>query len=383
MRKIFDKVLAGVVTTTLVAALAIGINVSSKEVKAEVANAITNNWTNLSESYEPNDALITTNTITSTADSISADIVITGWQAEWVAETGEANVPSDAIMLGNKTATEDPRIWGEKPYQITSTNTANIVPGNTYKFKFTVNNGMMEADVQTPTEKNITVTINSGIEGDNDNTMLFETVRVPASSTKTYEFDVPISADYLNDTVQIQFAYGSYSYSYNLTEAVKAGKVTEEAAKACTYAYAYGTTEKVNAHGTLTFSDISLMGEKYHESIIPPKQTTEAPTTKAPTVVKPSQNNTTAAPTVKKLAKVTKVKAKNNKKKSLTITWKKVTNAKKYEVKVGKKTYNVKKAKLTVKKLKKGKKYTIKVRAKAAGFKTGAWSKSIKVKIKK
>lgn len=57
-----------------------------------------------------------------------------------------------------------------------------------------------------------------------------------------------------------------------------------------------------------------------------------------------------------------------------------MASAKKYEVKVGNKTYTAKKATLTVKKLKKGKTYKIKVRAKATGFKTGAWSKTVKLK---
>lgn len=376
MRKIFNKVLAGVVSTALVATLAIGFNVGSKEIKAEEANAITSNWTNTASSYEPNDAVITQTTFTSTAASISANISITGWQAQWVAET---TPPDDAIVLDT--------IWGEKPYQIASTNKAKVVPGKTYKLKFTVENGMKAADSETPTEKNITVTINSGIEGDNDNTFLFETVRVPASDTKTFEFDVPISADYLSNDVQIQFAYGSYFYSYSLTEAVKNGEVTEDAAKACKYAYAYGTTENVNAHGTLNFTDISLMGEKYTTSVIPP-----AVTDKPGNSGSNNTNNQNVTPTTpstpapvvtpKKLAKVKKLKAKNTKKGTVKITWKKVAKAKTYQVKVGKKTYTAKKVKLTVKKLKKGKKYTIKVRAKAAGYKAGAWA-TTKVKIKK
>ena len=98
-------------------------------------------------------------------------------------------------------------------------------------------------------------------------------------------------------------------------------------------------------------------------------------------------NNTPATPaqTAKKLGKVKKVKAKNNKKGRVTVTWKKVAHAKKYQVKVGKKSYTSKKTKYVVKKgLKKGKTYKIKVRAKAAnGYKAGAWSKAVKVKIKK
>lgn len=385
MRKYFDKVIAGVVTTSLVATLAIGMNIGSKTVKAEVANAITSNWTNLAESYEPNDALITESKFTSTAESITADITISGWQAEWVAEK---EAPQDAIVLGDAPG----QIWGEKPYQITSTNTAYIVPGNTYKLKFTVNNGMKVADTETPSEKNITITVNSGIEGDNDNTMLFKTVTIPAGATQTVELDVPISADYQRDTVQVQLAYGSYSYSYNLTQAVKEGKVTEADAKACTYAYAYGTTENVNTHGTLSFTDISLMGEKYVTSVIPPKGDNGGNnnngggtnTTQTPTNTVQTPTNTTPTPTVvKKLGKVTKVKAKNNKKGTAKISWKKVANAKSYVIKVGSKKYTSKKVSVTAKKLKKGKTYKVQVRAKASGYKTGAWSKAVKVKIKK
>lgn len=386
MRKIFKKVLAGVITTSLVATLAVGLNFGSKEVKAENANAITSNWTNASPSYEPNDAVIATNSFTSTPDSIKADIVITGWQAQWIAESA---APEDAIVVGKEAGNPDSGIWGEKPYQITSTNKVKIVPGNTYKLKFTVKNDMLVADTTTPTEKNITITVSSGIEGDNDNTFLFETVTVPASETKTYEFDVPISGDYLSDDVQIQFAYGSYFYSYTLTQAVKNGEVTEDDAKACKYAYAYGTSENVNAHGTLTFSDISFVGEKFNSSVIPPKATDEPKTTENPKVDKPGTSGTPGTPnsgsnpSVKKMAKVKKLTVKNNKKGTIKISWKKVAKAKKYTVKVGKKTYTTKKVKLTVKKLKKGKKYTVKVRAKAvSGYKVGAWAKK-KVKIKK
>lgn len=375
MRKVFNKVMAGAMTTALVATLAVGFKVNTTDVKADTANALTGSWTSSAESYEPNDAVITQTTFKSTAvDNVSANISITGWQANWTAESA---APEDAIVLNDK-------IWGEKPYQITSEIKAKVVPGNTYKLKFTVNNGMMEADTTTKTEKNITITVNSGIEGDNDNTMLFKTITVPAGATETYEFDVPVSADYLSNDIQVQLAYGSYMYSYELTQAVKAGEVTEEAAKACKYAYAYGTSENVNAHGTLAFTDISLMGEKYTQSVIPPKQPTNDPTgntnTVAPTTVAP----TTAAPAVvaSKPAQVKKVKAVNNAKKSVKVTWKKVKGAKSYQVKVGNKKYNAKKTNVKIKKLAVGKSYKVQVRAKnAAGF--GKWSKAVKVTIKK
>lgn len=380
MRKVFNKVMAGAMTTALVATLAVGFKVNTTDVKADTANALTGSWTSSAESYEPNDAVITQTTFKSTAvDNVSANISITGWQANWTAESA---APEDAIVLNDK-------IWGEKPYQIKSEINAKVVPGNTYKLKFTVNNGMMEADTTTKTEKNITITVNSGIEGDNDNTMLFKTITVPAGATETYEFDVPVSPDYLSNDIKVQLAYGSYYYSYELTQAVKAGKVTEEAAKACKYAYAYGTSENVNAHGTLAFTDISLMGEKYTQSVIPPKQPTKEPTgntnTGAPETVAPSTvAPTTAAPAVvaSKPAQVKRVKVVNNAKKSVKVTWKKVKGAKSYQVKVGKKKYNAKKTNAKIKKLAVGKTYKVQVRAKnAAGF--GKWSKAVKVTIKK
>ena len=383
MRKVFNKVMAGAMTTALVATLAVGFKVNTTDVKADTANALTGSWTSSAESYEPNDAVITQTTFKSTAvDNVSANISITGWQANWTAESA---APEDAIVLNDK-------IWGEKPYQIKSEINAKVVPGNTYKLKFTVNNGMMEADTTTKTEKNITITVNSGIEGDNDNTMLFKTITVPAGATETYEFDVPVSPDYLSNDIKVQLAYGSYYYSYELTQAVKAGKVTEEAAKACKYAYAYGTSENVNAHGTLAFTDISLMGEKYTQSVIPERQTTKAPETtkKATTTTKVPTGNTntvapaTAAPAVvaSKPAQVKKVKAVNNAKKSVKVTWKKAKGAKSYQVKVGKKKYNTKKTNAKIKKLAVGKTYKVQVRAKnAAGF--GKWSKAVKVTIKK
>lgn len=384
MRKVFNKVMAGAMTTALVATLAVGFKVNTTDVKADTANALTGSWTSSAESYEPNDAVITQTTFKSTAvDNVSANISITGWQANWRAESA---APEDAIVLNDK-------IWGEKPYQITSEINAKVVPGNTYKLKFTVNNGMMEADTTTKTEKNITITVNSGIKGDNDNTMLFKTITVPAGATETYEFDVPVSPDYLSNDIKVQLAYGSYYYSYELTQAVKAGKVTEEAAKACKYAYAYGTSENVNAHGTLAFTDISLMGEKYTQSVIPPKQPTKDPTgntntgapkTGTPSTVAPSTVAPTVAPTVvaSKPAQVKKVKAVNNAKKSVKVTWKKVKGAKSYQVKVGNKKYNAKKTNVKIKKLAVGKSYKVQVRAKnAAGF--GKWSKAVKVTIKK
>ena len=431
MRKVFNKVMAGAMTTALVATLAVGFKTNTTDVKADTANALTGSWTSLAETYEPNDAVILQTTFKSTAlDNITANISITGWQANWVNETGESNVPKDAIILGEKKGNDDPRIWGEKPTQIRSEINAKVVPGNTYKLKFTVNNGMMQADTTTKTEKNITITVNSGIEGDNDNIMLFKTITVPAGETKTYEFDVPVSPDYLSNDIKVQLAYGSYYYSYELTQAVKAGKVTEEAAKACKYAYAYGTSENANAHGTLAFTDISLMGEKYTEKQTTtnkfPKPTIKAPepTTKAPeltTVNAPeltTEKNvagnivapTTAAPkkeepttqtvattaanesgitTANTIAKVKIKSAKVTKKKSVKVTWKKTAGTKKYQVQYSlnkkfkkSKTKTTGKLSIVLNKLAGGKKYFVRVRG-INGSDKGPWSKTKTFKTSK
>ena len=81
--------------------------------------------------------------------------------------------------------------------------------------------------------------------------------------------------------------------------------------------------------------------------------------------------------------------AKNGNGMKLTVKWASVKNAKKYEIsyslkknfKAAKKV-TTKKTSVTIKKLKKGKTYYVRVRAKnAAGW--GAYSKAKKVKIKK
>ncbi len=118
--------------------------------------------------------------------------------------------------------------------------------------------------------------------------------------------------------------------------------------------------------------------------------TAEQPTTKQP--VKPTVKPTNAVP-----AKVTRVQlkqAKNNKKKAVSLKWKKVKNAKKYQIqyslnkkfKSGKKfktkTKYTSKLTFTIKKLTKKKTYFFRVRA-VNGKQIGQWSKTKKVKIKK
>ncbi|MCR5703907.1 MAG: hypothetical protein K6G85_04720, partial [Eubacterium sp.] len=108
-------------------------------------------------------------------------------------------------------------------------------------------------------------------------------------------------------------------------------------------------------------------------------------TTKAEPTTKKQVTPVTKPATVKKFAQVKKVKAKAKKKGKVSISWKKIAKVKKYQIKVGSKTFYSKTNKKTVKiKGKAGKTLKVKVRAKAAnGYKTGKWSKTVKVKIKK
>lgn len=121
--------------------------------------------------------------------------------------------------------------------------------------------------------------------------------------------------------------------------------------------------------------------------------TTTAKPEETTTTVKPVETTTVAPTTTKvttnKLKKVKISKAKNVKKKSVNLSWKKVKNAKKYQIQYSLKK-NFKKAKtkttnkltITIKKLTKKKMYYFRVRA-VNGSKKGAWSKAKSVKINK
>ena len=226
------------------------LGANKTDTNAETTNVITQNWQNYSEVWETGQEYMAQNKFSSTNTSIKADIVSTGFATNY-----DTNVPDDAYSIGG--------MWGDNPYQIRSTNTVKVVPGNTYKFKFAIKNGMKKSKIEA-TEKNITVAVNSNIKGDST-TFFMKTITVSAGVSKQYEFDVPISQDYGSNSVQLQFAYGSYLYSYSLTEAVKNGKVSDAVGMNNKYAFAYGTTENASASGTLEFSDITFQGEKYSE----------------------------------------------------------------------------------------------------------------------
>ena len=129
----------------------------------------------------------------------------------------------------------------------------------------------------------------------------------------------------------------------------------------------------------------------------------EKPTTSVETT---TENSTTAVETTtkkettqtstknKKIGTVFGLTVKNNKKKVVSLKWKKVSNAKKYQIqyslnakfkagkKFGTKSVKISKLKYTVRKLKKKKIYYFRVRA-LNGINVGKWTKVKKIKIKK
>lgn len=389
MRKIFNKVLAGITTVALVATLLVGINVTDS-VKADDTVALAN-WSFMQGGqYNPselgNEGYIGSVTMNGTNE------VISGWLKGNGGEPSEDDPTSNPSFKQKQTATQastgfaigiENTGWDAQWKKLTGYPTDRMNPWSIQ--------AMMED-----------VTIEPGH---------IYTVSFKARATKNkygyvaFGCDVEGTAPYGEDVVAgdssiITLGTTDQTFTYTFTNWVSATKLSTTlmfGAFSAQYDYDGNdvsdivTTTETQWSGTVFVSDFTITdcGKNEEFTTAPPKET-EAPTAGnnngGSTVTKPTTaapTVTTAAPTVKKLAKVTNVKAKNNKKKTLKITWKKVANAKTYQVKVGNKTYNTKKATLTVKKLKKGKKYTIRVRAKAAGYKIGAWSKKINVKVKK
>lgn len=374
MRKIFNKALAGVTSATLVASLALGVGFTSN-VKAEgattlepavwsfkqggvYANAQETEWGNvgyISSAKVGNEEISTwergvnspqTQTSTTASNGFTLGIENNGWDCSWKDVTGN---PTDRI----------------NPWAIEASSTVEGKAGHVYTVSFkakaskkkygyvafgTETDGLMPYD-QAP------------IEMSDDATNQIITLGTTEKKF-TFTFTNRVSAKNIRTSIML----GSFDAQYDFAGNDVSNIITE--------------VEK-NWNGTVVVSDFTITDKGLNPEFVvePPKPSKPA--------VTPGNNNggnnqpAVTKPVAKKLARVAKVKAKNNKAKTVKVTWRKVASAKKYEVKVGNKTYTAKKATLTVKKLKKGKTYKIKVRAKATGFKTGAWSKTVKVKIKK
>ena len=380
MRKVFNKALAGVTSATLIATLALGVNFTST-VKADEATAVDTVWSfTQGGQYNPdepgntgyiksvnvgNDVLSNwgrdknekqTQTASKATTGFTLNIENTGWDAGW------NNNPVDI-----------------NPWAVEASNTIEAKAGHIYKVSFKAKASKKKygyvafgTDIVTNAATGATLTPydQAPIEMSDDATNQIITLGT-TDKTYTFTFTNWVSAKKIKTSIMLGAFNSQYDYAGNSVSDI----ITEK---------------EVNWSGTVVVSDFTITDEGLNKEFVvePPKPTQPSQPTTKPSVT-PGNNNggnnqpAVTKPAAKKLARVAKVKAKNNKAKTVKVTWRKVANAKKYEVKVGNKTYTAKKATLTVKKLKKGKTYKIKVRAKATGFKTGAWSKTVKVKIKK
>lgn len=380
MRKVFNKALAGVTSATLIATLALGVNFTNT-VKADEAKSADTVWSfTQGGQYNPdepgntgyiksvnvgNDVLSNwgrdknekqTQTASKATTGFTLNIENTGWDAGW------NNNPVDI-----------------NPWAVEASNTIEAKAGHIYKVSFKAKASKKKygyvafgTDIVTNAATGATLTPydQEPIEMSDDATNQIITLGT-TDKTYTFTFTNWVSAKKIKTSIMLGAFNSQYDYAGNSVSDI----ITEK---------------EVNWSGTVVVSDFTITDEGLNKEFVvePPKPSQPSQPTTKPSVT-PGNNNggnnqpAVTKPAAKKLARVAKVKAKNNKAKTVKVTWRKVANAKKYEVKVGNKTYTAKKATLTVKKLKKGKTYKIKVRAKATGFKTGAWSKTVKVKIKK
>ena len=385
MRKVFNKALAGVTSATLIATLALGVNFTST-VKADEAKSVDTVWSfTQGGQYNPDEPGNTgyiksvnvgndvfsnwgrdknekqTQTASKATTGFTLDIENTGWDAGW------KNNPVDI-----------------NPWAVEASNTIEAKAGHIYKVSFKAKASKRKygyvafgTDIVTNAATGATLTPydQAPIEMSDDATNQIITLG-QTDKTYTFTFTNWVSAKKIKTSIMLGAFNSQYDYAGNNVSDI----ITEK---------------EVNWNGTVVVSDFTITDEGLNPEFVvePPKPTQPSqpsqPTKPSQPAVTPGNNNggnnqpAVTKPAAKKLTRVAKVKAKNNKAKTVKVTWRKVANAKKYEVKVGNKTYTAKKATLTVKKLKKGKTYKIKVRAKATGFKTGAWSKTVKVKIKK
>lgn len=248
MRRNIKNIIAIATSITLAASMLVGINI--KSIKAE-DNLLTDSWTHIHESYETNDALIANTSVTNTTDGFTANISITGWQRNWY---GVDYMPDDAWPYADG--------WADNPYQLRSYTTMNVTPKSTYQLSFDIQNDMT-SEVGNPTEKNVTVTVDSGIDGDTDNTFLFTTVRVPANGTFKFDRKFTIPESYTGETVMVEIAYGAYAYSYEVSSSSMIKLMPADVI--AKYVFAPGTTEDVNAKGKLAFSNINVVQTEYEE----------------------------------------------------------------------------------------------------------------------
>lgn len=390
MRKSIKKTAAVVTSAAMTLTLLSGVGLT-KNVNAEDNLLAGANWVHTHEAWELNDAKLAQTTVRdNSAGGFTANISITGWQREWY---GEEYMPDDVwpFMDG----------WCDKPFQLTSDAVMTVTPHSTYELKFDIQNEMTTEDGTRPTEKNVTVLVKPDDGGDN---LLLTTVRIPANGSYQFDRKFTVPDDYAGSSVTIEFAYGSYAYSYEISCSPFLKLMPDDVREK--YVWAPGTTEDVNAAGKLDFSNISAVQVEYEEPTVKQPANSDNPEeTTAPSggvtyitqvvekctcnpnnanVTSNGDNNKPTTVTEKKVAKPS-ISAKNVKNKKIQVTWKKVTGATKYQVRAvaGSKkiTKTTSKTKYVLTKLQK-KTYKVSVRAYGqAGY--GKWSKVKKVKVKK
>ncbi len=434
MRKIFKKAMAGMMSVALVATLLIGVDMS-KSVKAEDTPVELGKWT-FTQGGQFNDTELWNAGYITSVSMHGTDEVISGWlkgddnipaaQDPSFNQKQTANDVSDGFDLEIEANSQDKDWTNDRinPWAIEAEmQDISVEAGHKYTVSF---------KAHASTRKYCYVSFGCDIEGtapygeaplDGNPLIAFTT----EDQTFTYQFTNFVSATKMSVELllgafnsQNDFAGNNVSDIITSVESMWGGSVyvseftivdngldpefvdpnapeTESTAEETTLADASGDAEVTTVAPTTpevptipSTSEVTTAAPAPVTTVAPNNNpggnVTPATTANNNSVTTPN-NNTPATPaqSAKKLGKVKKVKAKNNKKGRVTVTWKKVAHAKKYQVKVGKKSYTSKKTKYVVKKgLKKGKTYKIKVRAKAAnGYKAGAWSKAVKVKIKK
>ena len=369
MKKLFNKFLAGAVTLALVATLAFGVSYV-RNTKADGVMPIKSFQFKQGGQYNPSESgnegyigsvtmssgeTITgwktgngskdqTQSFTGSANGYSVKINNTGWDAQWKVNTGFPVTTINPWAITTSVVTDMPQGHVMK---VTFKARASKAKNAYVSFR-TVKNGVeMNPYDEAPMRTDTPQIINLGL----------------SDTTFTYIFD-----NYVNgETLTTNILLGAF------TPDEDDGQFYDYAQKDCTSLVDPLDTSKWN--GTVTISDLQVidMGVNPDIPTDPPKPST----TKAPTP--------TVAPASTSLGKVTGVKVKSVKKKTIKVSWKKVANAKAYQVKVGNKTYKTSATskKIKNKKFKKGKKVTVKVRATATGYTPGAWSKAVKKKLTK
>lgn len=385
MRKVFNKVLAGFTSVALVATLLVGIN-ATKNVNAADTVALKNWSFTQGGQYNPseggNEGYITQVVMNGTGETV------TGWLKEGEPSVNQKQTTSSSAsgFTMDIANTGWDATWNTDPLQINpwsiqaSMDDVDITPGHIYTVSF---------KAHASKKKYAYVAFNTSYDGyemapygdgnapEGDAAIIELGV---TDKTYTYTFTNWVSGQKLSTVIMLGSFNGTADYAGNLIAD-----------------YVPGFAPDTVWDGTVYVSDFSIVDNGRNPDFEdvptawPGDQPTQAPTTTAPQgggqpTTNAPQNPATQAPTTaapKKLAQVKNVKA-TSKGGKVTVKWKKVANGKKYQVKVGTKSYTVSKTKYVVKKgLTKGKSYKVKVRAKAAnGYKAGAWSKAVKVKVK-